>query len=186
MILLSATVLLLFFDGCKKKDDGEGPDPNNNGSLLQFKYEGTLHLLFSNTFPAFQSSTTLQVSVDLNGHMVFSIGELQYSGESDNGQSKIRREGELILAPNGDAFEDDNKIYFAVDENTSLEETFTVWIWDGTIWVQQIQETVTDTWNNGLNFALEDAQLGGSVVEESNANGTVRWTLVLIPKLDGK
>lgn len=181
LVLLSLIIVSFGFE-CNQKDNDE-PDPNNEDNLLPYHLKGTLNLLFTNTFPAFAESTALQVSVDKDGHMVFDIGELQYSGEDDNGQSRIRREGELILAPNGEGFKDNGKIYFAVDENTTVEETFTVWVWDGTNWLQTVQETVTYTWNDGLTFSREDAEIGGSVVEATNANGTVRWTLTLVPGL---
>jgi len=184
LLVLLAAAVIFAGDSCKKKTDEE-QNPDDNEILLPSEYEGTLYLLFTNTFPQFESSTTLPVEVNEYGHMVFGIGELQYSGEGVNGEVKMRRAGELILAPNGEAFKDEGKIYFAVDENTTVEETFTVWVWDGSQWMQTVNETVTNTWNDGLNFDLENAELEGSVVEVVNANGTVKWKLTLIPKLVG-
>jgi len=161
--------------GCKKKND------DNTDPVLTNAYKGQLILLFSNSYPQFSETTSIDVDVDKNGKMTFGIGGLQYSGTNNNGQSKIQREGELIIAPNGEYFIDDDKIHFAVDENTMINETMKVWIWDGTDWQLQVNETIADTWNGGLDFLLIDAEISGSVVEATTANGTVKWTLILVP-----
>ena len=115
-------------------------------------------------------------------NVIFQDGFI-WGGYSHDGQVKIKREGLLIISPNGEYFMNGDKVYFAVDENTDMIEEFTVWIWTGSNWQKTVEETVTDTWNNGLSFSLEDAEISGSVVEVSNENGTARWTLILVPKI---
>ena len=178
LILVLAAVVIFSDISCKK-------DENNDDEIfLDHNYSGTLFLLLSNSYPQFIDSTSLPVEVNQSGHMTFGIGELQYSGEDNNGQSKIRRQGELILAPNGYAVKDDDRIWFAVDENTTVDETFKVWIWDGSDWLLQVNETVSDTWNDGLAFPLDEAETTGAVVSTMTANGTVKWTLFLAPKIE--
>jgi hypothetical protein len=176
---LVLTVVLSFsliISACKKKNDDD-----TSGTPLTNAYKGQLHLLFSNTFPQFSETTSVDVDVNKEGKMTFGIGGLQYFGEDDNGQSKIRREGELIISPNGDYFIDNDKIHFDVHENTMITETMKVWYWDGSEWKLAVNENISDTWNGGLDFKLIDAEINGSVVETVTANGTVKWTLTLTP-----
>ena len=187
LIYFPLTILLFLFtlSNCDKKDDG-GDDTDNNQDtlglfLLPLEYQGQLMLYFSNEFPSFESTGAVDVKVDREGNMEFSSGGLLYSGESNNGQAKIKREGEIIMMPNGAAFVDDDEVFFDVNENSMVTEEMTVWYWDGSGWVQAMKETISEAWNGGLVFSLIDAELEGSVVEVSNEQGSVRWTLVLVP-----
>ncbi len=176
LLMITAAILMLF--SCKK--DEIKPDE----SLLDNAYHGSLTLFFSNTFPEFAETTTIDADVDKDGKIVFGIGSLEYFGEDDNGQSKIRRDGELVLAPEGNYFISNDVIHFDVNENTTVTENMIVWYWDDTQWVETINEDITELWEDGLHFILQDAATGGSVVEVSTANGTVRWTLLLVPVLN--
>ena len=175
IIVLIAT-LALYSTGCKKSDEN-----NTNETVLTNNYKGQLHLLFSNSYPEFNENTSIDVNVDKNGKMTFGIGGLTYFGEDNNGQSKIRRDGELIIAPNGNYFMNNDKVNFSVDENTMITETMKVWYWDGSNWKLSLNETITDTWNGGLSFSLIEAETSGSVVAVTTANGTVKWTFTLTP-----
>jgi hypothetical protein len=184
VLLLSAIVLIIFFDGCKKEDDGE--DEPSSEEIFDKNYTGSLNLFFSNSFPQFQSETNIVFTVNKFGDMLFDQGTLFYSGTSDNGQAKLQREGELTIAPYGKTVKNGDEIMFEVDENTVVVETYKMWVWDGQQWIQQVNESITDTWNNGLSFSYLEAIADGSVVEVSNANGTVRWTFAMMPDLGGK
>jgi hypothetical protein len=183
------TILLFLFmlSNCDKNGDNM-TDDNNNDTLSPFilakEYAGQLLLYYSNEFPAFESNGSVDVEVDREGHMEFSSGGLQYSGTSDNGQAKIKREGEIIMMPHGSAYIKDNEVYFDVNENSMVTEEMTVWYWSGDTWVQAISETISETWNGGLVFSLIEAVIDGSTIEVSTEMGTVRWTLVLVPVPD--
>jgi hypothetical protein len=140
---------------------------------------GDLSLFFSNSYPEFESSTSVGVQVNIFGVMIFDQGTLTYFGEDDNGQSKIQRDGELTLAPNGKAVDNNGVIYFQVDENTTVNENMKLWVWDGSTWQLYVDETITEQWNGGLAFDYLESISGGAVVEVVTQNGTVRWTLVL-------
>ena len=178
------TILLVLFTlcTCDKKDD-TGED-NQDPFLLPLEYQGQLILYFSNEFPSFESTGSVDVKVDREGNMEFSSGGLLYSGTSNNGQAKIKREGEIIMMPGGSAFVDDDVVLFDVNENSMVTEEMTVWHWDGSSWVQAVSETISEHWNGGLVFSLIEAELEGSVVEVTTEQGSVRWTLVLVPVPD--
>lgn len=188
-IYFPLTILLFLFalSNCDKKDDSLDDDNNNDTIspfLLTNKYVGELLLYYSNEFPAFESNGSVEVEVDREGNMVFSSGGLLYSGTSDNGQAKIKREGEIIMMPHGSAFLQEDKVYFDVKENSMVTEEMTVWYWDGNSWIQAMSESISETWNGGLVFSLIDAEIEGSVVEVSTETGTVQWTLILVPVPD--
>ena len=179
LLLLSISICILSTNGCKKDDNNVNPD--STFTLLTNSYKGQLHLTFTNTYPSINESTSIDVDVDKNGKMTFGIGGLTYFGVDDNGQSKIQRDGELIIAPNGSYFLLDDKVHFAVDENTMVTETFKVWYWNGSSWQLAVNETVSETWKDGLSFILIDAEISGSIVAVSTANGSITWTLTLSP-----
>ena len=183
---LTILIILSTLSHCNKKDDELDDNKNDTISpfLLTNKYAGQLLLYYSNEFPAFESNGSVDVEVDREGNMVFSSGGLLYSGTSDNGQAKIKREGEIIMMPNGSAFLQEDEVYFDVKENSMVTEEMTVWYWDGSTWVQAMKETISEAWNGGLEFSLLDAEIEGSVVEVSTEMGTDRWTLVLVPVPD--
>ena len=179
LLLLSISIFILLNDSCKKTDEED--NPADSTFLLTNAYKGQLHLLFINVYPEINESTSVDVDVDREGKMIFGIGGLMYFGEDDNGQSKIQRDGELIISPNGSYFMNNGEVHFAVDENTMITETMKVWVWNSASWQLTVNETISETWKDGLSFKLKDAEINGSVVEVSTPNGTVRWTLTLSP-----
>ena len=187
LLLLLAIVFIVAGSACKKSEDeaDSGPDPNpiSGDTIFEHDYIGSLNLYFSNSYPEFESSTDIEVEVNIFGDMLFDQGTLFYSGESDNQQSKIRREGELTIAPYGNTVVSNGVIYFEVDENTTVVENMKFWVWDGTQWILKVDENITSQWNNGLAFDYIEATSDGAVVQVSNANGTVKWTLTLLPKI---
>lgn len=154
-------------------------------SILENCYTGALHLRFTNTFPAFDESTQVSVDIDKYGGVTFGTGTLSYEGDDNNGQARIKRSGTLTLAPYGNVFHaNGSNIVIEVDENTSFNERLQQWIWDGTTWMQVVDETISGTWNGGLGFDLDDAVIsGGSTVGVTTGQGSVIWTLTLTPTL---
>lgn len=184
-IKIYALALLTLSTMVYSKCDKNNEDDDENIYLLETSYHGSLTLFYSNAFPAFSETTTIDADVDVNGNIVFGIGGMEYFGEDDNGQAKIRRQGELTIAPDGSYFLDEDVVHFNVNENTTVTETLTQWVWDDDAqeWIEIFSETTTQTWDGGLDFILEDAAFNGSIQEVSNENGTVRWTLLLTPEL---
>lgn len=185
-IYFPITILIFLFTltNCEKTKDDNNENDNNDTIppfVLTHEYVGQLHLFFSNEFPEFQSNGSVDVNVDQEGKMEFESGGLLYSGTSDNGQAKIKREGEITMMPHGTYFLQDNEVYFNVIENSFLTEEMTVWYWSGTNWIQAVNESISETWDGGLVFSLTESIIDGSVVEVSTEMGTVRWTLTLTP-----
>ncbi len=146
------------------------------------EYTGFLELRFTNAFPSFDETTQVDVEIDKNGNVIFGTGTLSYNADEDNGQSRIRRVGTLSLNPIGHLFDNNGEAYIDVNENTTINETMTVWYWDSNnqMWVEVINEAINDTWNGGLAFSVDDAVLTGSVVQSVTANGSVTWSLHLV------
>ncbi|MBN2040217.1 MAG: hypothetical protein JW864_09265 [Spirochaetes bacterium] len=170
-------------------DDGTG-DVCEGGlqETLDNSYTGTLTLHYTNTIPFFDKTTSVSASVSDEGLILFGTGTLTYSGEYElAGQSKIKREGTLNLAPYGYLEEPDDIIYVVVNENTAYSDTYTQWIWndDTSEWVLYSGTPITSTgvWNGGLTFVFEDAETTGSTVGTSTSMGSIMWTLTLTPDL---
>lgn len=152
--------------------------------LLDSNYLGTLELNFSNVFPEFNETTTVPVEVDKYGNITFGTGTLDYSGEDDNGETKINRTGTLTIQPNGVYVSTSGDEHFAVNENTTVDEQMTSWYWDGSTWQLFMDENIVVTWNAGLVFYLDEAAIDGSVCGVTTSQGSVIWTLYLSPTLD--
>jgi len=165
--------------GCGSSNNATGPDPQ----VLDNSYTGTLHLDFSNVFPEFDESASVSVEVDKQGNITFGTGTLNYSGEDDNGEIKIKRTGTLTIAPNGEYINEAGNEHFAVNENTTVNEHMQTWYWDGSAWQPSMDENITATWNGGLMFNLGEATTTGSVCEVTNSQGSIVWTLTLTPEL---
>lgn len=178
-VILSLLALpLLFIVTCSEED----PAPVEPPQVLSNEYEGFLRLTFTNTFPAFNETTQIDVHIDKYGAMTFASGTLSYNADDNNGQSRIRRVGTLTLNPTGHHFDNNGEDWVDVDENTEINETMTVWYWDpnSQSWVQTINENITDTWHGGLGFNIDDAVLTGDIIQSSNAWGSVTWGLYLV------
>jgi len=143
---------------------------------------GTLELVFMNVaLPAFDASTEVSVDIGEQGTVTFGTGTLNYEGEEDNGQFKIKRSGTLTLAPTGTTVEIGDDLRIDVKENTTVNERIQTWYWDGSSWISVLDENITDTWNGGLVFYRSEAKAGGSTVQVVADTGSVTWTLQLDP-----
>jgi hypothetical protein len=55
-----------------------------------------------------------------------------------------------------------------------------VYYWDGSQWIEALNENINETWHGGLAFSIDDAVLTGSIISASNALGSVTWGLYLV------
>lgn len=148
--------------------------------VLNNSYTGFLSLRFTNTFPSFDETTQVDVDIDKSGNVTFGSGTLTYSGDDNNGQARIVRNGTLQLNPTGYYFNNSGEDYIGVDENTTVNETMIVYYWNGTSWVETINETISDTWHGGLAFSIDDAVISGSIIQVVTSQGSVTWGLYLV------
>lgn len=147
--------------------------------IFNNEYTGFLQLRFTNTFPSFDESTQVDVDIDKYGNVTFGTGTLTYNADGNNGQARIVRNGTLQLNPTGYYFDNNGADFIGVDENTTVNENMIVYYWDGTNWVETINENITDTWHGGLAFSIDDAVISGSIIQVITAQGSVTWGLYL-------
>lgn len=150
------------------------------GQVLSNGYSGFLKLRFTNTFPAFDETAQVDVTINKYGEVTFGSGTLTYNADDNNGQARIIRNGTLQLNPTGYYFDNSGEDYIGVDENTIVNENMIVYYWDGTNWVETINENINDTWHGGLAFSINQAVLNGSIVQAITGQGSVIWTLYLV------
>ena len=150
------------------------------GLVLSNDYTGFLQLRFTNTFPSFDETTQVDVDINKYGEVTFGSGTLTYSGDDNNGQARIVRNGTLQLNPTGYYFNNSGEDYIGVDENTTVNENMIVYYWDGIQWVEALNENITDTWHGGLAFSIDDAVISGSIVQVVTGQGSVTWGLYLV------
>ena len=148
--------------------------------VLNNAYTGFLSLRLTNTFPSFDETTQVDVDINKYGEVTFGTGTLSYSGDDNNGQSRIVRNGTIQLNPTGYYFNNNGEDYIGVDENATINENMVVYIWDGTTWVEYINENITDTWHGGLAFSIDDAVISGSIIQVVTSQGSVTWGLYLV------
>jgi hypothetical protein len=150
------------------------------GLVLSNDYSGFMQLRITNTFPSFDETTQVDVDINKYGQVTFGTGTLSYSGDDNNGQSRIVRNGTLQLNPTGYYFDNSGEDYIGVDENTTINENMIVYYWDGSQWIEALNENINETWHGGLAFSIDDAVLTGSIISASNAWGSVTWGLYLV------
>jgi len=150
------------------------------GLVLSNDYTGFLQLRFTNTYPSFDETTQVDVDINKYGEVTFGSGTLSYSGDDNNGQSRIVRNGTLQLNPTGYYFDNSGEDYIGVDENTTINENMIVYYWNGTQWIEALNENINETWHGGLAFSIDDAVINGSIVQVVTAQGSVTWGLYLV------
>jgi hypothetical protein len=150
------------------------------GLVLSNDYTGFLQLRFTNTYPAFDE--TVQVDVDINkyGQVTFGTGTLSYSGDDNNGQSRIVRNGTIQLNPTGYYFDNGGTDFIGVDENATINENLIVYYWDGIQWVEALNENIAETWHGGYAFSIDDAVINRSIIQVVTAQGSAIWGLYLV------
>ena len=150
------------------------------GLVLSNDYTGFLQLRFTNTYPAFDETTQVDVDINKYGEVTFGTGTLSYSGDDNNGQSRIVRNGTIQLNPIGYYFDNGGADFIGVDENATINENMIVYYWDGIQWVEAVNENITDTWHGGYAFSIDDAVINGSIIQVVTAQGSVTWGLYLV------
>ncbi|MBK7631935.1 MAG: hypothetical protein IPJ23_14750 [Ignavibacteriales bacterium] len=166
--------VIVLFTGCSKDETETGPK-----EYLDYEYTGTLRLHFTNDFPSIDKTVSVNVQINKYGDMTFGTGSVSYDADENNGQTRIRRNGTLTLNPNGSYFFDNMSDKFDVKENTTINETMTVWYGDGVNWTQAFSENINSVWNGGLVFSLDEAVMTGSHVSVSTGSGSADWELNL-------
>ena len=152
------------------------------GQVLSNEYSGFLQLRFTNTYPAFDETTQVDVDINKYGVVTFGSGTLTYNADDNNGQSRIIRNGTLQLNPTGYYFDNGGEDYIGVDENTTINENMIVYYWDDNsqTWVEVINENISNTWNGGLAFSIDEAVINGSIIQVVTPQGSVTWGLYLV------
>ena len=152
------------------------------GQVLSNEYSGFLQLRFTNTYPAFDETAQVDVTINKYGEVTFGSGTLTYNADDNNGQSRIVRIGTLQINPNGYYFDNSGEDYVHVNENTTINENMIVYVWDSNSlsWIEYANENINTVWNGGLAFSIDDAVLTGSIISSANAWGSVTWGLYLV------
>ena len=148
--------------------------------VLSNDYTGFLQLRFTNTYPSFDETTQVDVDINKYGEVTFGTGTLSYSGDDNNGQSRIVRNGTIQLNPSGYYFDNSGADFIGVDENATINEHMIVYYWDGSQWVEALNENITDTWHGGYAFSIDDAVINGSIIQVVTSQGSVTWGLYLV------
>lgn len=174
---ITTTLVLTVACGCSPAPSTPEIDPLSNN------YVGTLQLDFTQTLPEINETVRMDVQLNRDGSLVVTPGTLSYDGESAMDESRIRRTGQVALAPTGNWFDSNGEDWIEIVEHGSGQERMQQWVFDGVEWQQVVDVTVPIAWAGGLAFQLNEAVFG-AVVESSSTMGTVRWTLTLTPTLD--
>jgi len=178
LFIMVIAVSLIFLISCSEEE----PTPAGPPQVLSNNYSGFMQLHFTNTFPAFDESTQVDITIDKYGKVTFGTGTLSYNADEDNGQSRIVRVGTLSLNPKGSHFVSNGDDYVDVDENTTINENMIVYYWDENTqtWIEFLNEDINSTWNGGLGFNIDDAVLTGSIIQSVTAWGSTTWGLYLV------
>ncbi len=171
-------VLVVLLISCSEDESPVEPKP-----VLSHEYIGFLRLHFTNEFPTINKTTQVDVAINKFGEMNFSTATVSYDADEHNGQTRIRRTGTLVLRPKGKHFFNNGEDKFGVDENTTIQETMTIWYGDGVEWTLFTTQNIQGTWNGGLDFDLTEALFNGSYVSVNTGNGSATWSLHLVVKL---
>jgi hypothetical protein len=186
--LLILFIPLLILSGCSLFEDDEPEDPEIPDNWLEHSYEGTLTVNFTNTYPEWDVSTTMDVHIDKEtGLVTFSGATLNYSGETlVSADSKIIRSGNWNIDPTGTMMNDEGVTWIEVDAhvviNSDVQKIYAKTN-DGT-WKLMNETDFASTPNSDLAFDVDDAVISGSVVSASSDLGSITWTLRLTPALD--
>ena len=178
--LILISTVCIFFSACKKD---EAPDvPLDDWS--ESNYSGTLEVVYKNSYPEWNVSTQMDVSID--GPLAYILIEgatLSYSGETlVSNDSKIKRSGSWVMNPvshfEGDM---DHPTIYINAQITIQNDIQQIYAKDNNgNWVL-VNETdfSGETPYSELYFSFDDALLGnGSVV--SDPTGSIIWTLRLV------
>ena len=168
--------LSLLLSSCPVEPEIGVPDP-----ILTNDYKGSLQLRFTNTFPAFDESISMDAEIDKSTGLVdIDSGTLSYLGDETNTNTglRMRREGTISVHPYAHLEEINGELYVQVIENADLNEHLQTWVNGQSV----LDQNITDTWDGGLSFKFLESQTGGAVINAANAHGSVTWTLLFVPE----
>jgi len=188
-LLLCLPVILLFLDfNCSQEEAEEDDIDNVPDQLLEHDYRGNLNVRYTNVYPEWDESTSMEVHIDKEvGIITFENAELNYSGEIIiNGDSKITRSGSWTIDPTGRLEKDGDIIYIPVDAGVIVvNDVQKVYARDNDDnWVL-VNETEFDSEpNSDLIFELAEAEDQGSVISSESEGGSLIWSLYLVVDID--
>ena len=138
---------------------------------------GSITLRLKNdVIPHFDESASAEC--ELQSHTLLRCGAatLHYDATEDNGQLRIRRNGSITFMPVGTCTQNQ----CIVEHQASVEEVTTLWVWTGTIWKEYEQNSVSDNWDDTLQFNLQEAaNPGGTTIGTTTSTGSAYWTFTL-------
>ncbi len=158
---------------------GDFPWPMFNAALTTPRLlgAGSMTLRFTNNvIPRFDESASAECELKSNTLLVCGMATLRYDATEDNGQIKIRRNGTITFMPVGTC----TQTTCTVNHQASVRETTTLWVWTGTSWRLEDENTVSEDWDDTLLFDLGRAtEPGGSTIGVTKPTGSAFWTLKL-------
>ncbi len=169
--LLLLTLFCTILVSCKKQ-------------TLTNNFEGTLRLDYTNTYPEWSVSESMDVTVNKDALITVESGTVTYSGETlMSDDSKIVRSGQWNMSPKGQ-FEDGSNENIEIDAVVSVVNDITkIYAKDDSgNWVLVQETNNTESPDSDLSFNLNDAVVG-SVCGTTVQTGSIVWTLTLIPTL---
>ena len=148
------------------------------------KSSGGLTLRLVNTIlPRFDESATSECSLEESGGknlLICTSATLRYDSDESEIPLRIRRNGYITFNPVGSCSND----VCLVSPLPLGSETYTQWVWYGTYWKQVIQYTQPINWtDSSYSFNQKDAETNGATISVTTKNGSVSWTLYLVPTL---
>ena len=120
--LLMVLIPLIILSGCSwfVKDEPEDPDIPEN--WLEHSYKGTLTVNYTNTYPDWDVSATMDADIDkATGLLSFTGTTLNFSGETlVSSDSKITRSGNWSIDPTGILMADNGVVTIEVDAHVVI------------------------------------------------------------------
>jgi len=188
-LLLCLPVILLFLNFNCSQDEAEEDDIDNvPDQLLEHDYRGNLNVRYTNVYPEWDESTSMEVHIDKEvGIITFENAELNYSGENIiNGDSKITRSGSWTIDPTGRLEKDGDIIYIPVDAGVNVvNDVQKLYARDNEDnWILVNETSFDSEPNSDLIFELAEAEDQGSVISAESEGGSLTWSLYLVVDID--
>jgi hypothetical protein len=174
----------LIFTSCEKDNNDQTPD-----NWLDNSYKGSLTVRYTNVYPAWDVSTTMDVDIDkVTGLVTISSATLSYSGETlVSADSKIQRSGSWSINPTSELRDKPDNPNIYVDAGIIIQnDVQNIYAKDNSgNWILVNSTDFSgETPESELSFNLNDAVISGSTVSASGAGGSIVWTMILTPTLD--
>jgi hypothetical protein len=181
-IIARVLAISLFLYSCSLFKDDE-PKDSTQENRLEHSYEGELILNYTNTYPEWDVTTTMQVEIKKElGTIHISSTNMSYSGEKIIEDTKLSREGKWILNPVGYVKRDGKREYIEIDAGVEVKfDILKQYILNNLGNWQLINEnSISGTPYSTMVFSFEEAEDKGSVVSVTTQGGSMTWTLLLV------